>query len=287
MPTIPPERAALAEPGPRQPYQARQMAESFGSDAERYDRTRPRYPDALVDQIVAASPGPDVLDVGCGTGIAARQFQAAGRRVLGVDPDARMADLARQRGLEVEVATFEAWESGGREFNAVTAGQAWHWVDPVAGPAKAAQVLRPGGRLAAFWYVAQPPSDVAEAFAAVHRRVLPDSPFFQRARPALDAYSAIFAKVADGIRQADAFGDPEQWRFDWEQSCTRDAWLDRLPTSGALTRLPPDKLTELLEGIGAAIDAVGGSFTVHYATVAVTAARLGGTAVVSPRTAAG
>ncbi len=33
------------------------------------------YPSALVERIVAASPGPDVLDVGCGTGIAARQFQ--------------------------------------------------------------------------------------------------------------------------------------------------------------------------------------------------------------------
>lgn len=50
------------------------MAESFGVDPERYDRTRPRYPDAMVDAILAASPGPDVLDVGIGTGIVARQF---------------------------------------------------------------------------------------------------------------------------------------------------------------------------------------------------------------------
>jgi len=28
-------------------------------DAESYDRTRPRYPDALVKRIVAASPGRD------------------------------------------------------------------------------------------------------------------------------------------------------------------------------------------------------------------------------------
>src|ERR1700722_17555376 len=35
----------------------------------------------------------------------------------------------------------------------------------------------------------------------------------------------------------------------------------------------PAKLEELLAGIGAAIDAVGGSFTMRYTTVAVTAAR--------------
>ena len=254
------------------------MAESFGTDPERYDRTRPRYPDALVDRLVAASPGPDVLDVGCGTGIEARQFQAAGCTVLGVAPDARMADFARRSGVEVEVATFEDWDAAGREFDAVIAGTAWHWVDPVAGAAKAACVLRPGGRLAAFHQVFSLPPAVAEAFAAVYRRVAPDSPFSrngQPARPALDAYQVIFAKQAEGIRDASAFSDPEQWRYDWEQSYTRDELLDLMPTQGGLTWLPPDKVAEVLASTGAAIDALGGSVTMKYTTVAVTAVRQG------------
>ena len=274
MPTIPSEQAALSGPRPREAHQARQVAESFGSDAGRYDRTRPGYPEALVERVAAASPGPDLLDVGCGTGIAARQFQAVGCQVLGVDPDARMADLARRSGVEVEVATFEAWEGGGRAFDAVVAGQAWHWVDPVAGAAKAAQVLRPGGRLAVFWNAFQPPPEVGEAFSAVYRRALPDFPFDIWARP-LDAYAAMCAKAAGGIRQANAFGVPEQWRFDWERSYTRDEWLDQLPTFGGHTQLPPARQAELLGGIGAAIDALGGGFTMGYATMAVTAARTG------------
>ena len=269
MSTIPPGQS---RPSVREPYQHRQVAESFGTDPGRYDRTRPRYPDAMVERIVAASPGPDVVDVGCGTGIEARQFQAVGCKVLGVEPDTRMADFARRSGVEVEVATFEAWDAAGREFDAVVAGTAWHWVDPVAGAAKAAQVLRPGGRLAVFWHVFQLPPDVAEAFAAVYRRVVPDSPFnVQPTRPALDGYQVLFTKAADGIRQAGEFSNPEQWRFDWEQSYTRDAWLDQLPTSGALTQLPPDKLAEVLEDVGAAIDTMGGSFTMPYTTGAVTA----------------
>jgi len=228
----------------------------------------------MVDRIVAASPGPDMLDVGCGTGIEARQFQAAGCTVLGVEPDARMADFARRSGVEVEVATFEAWDRAGRAFDVVVSGTAWHWVDPVAGAAKAAEVLRPGGRLAAFWHVFEPPPEAAEAFAAVYQRVVPDSPFNLRVtRQALDMYQALFTKAADGIREVGGFSDPEQWRFDWEQSYTRDAWLDQLPTSGALTQLPPDKLAEVLAGVGAAIDAIGGSFTMPYTTVAVTARR--------------
>jgi SAM-dependent methyltransferase len=271
MPTLPPGQARLSG---REPHQYRQIAESFGSDAERYDRARPRYPNALVQRIVAASPGPDVLDVGCGTGIEARQFQAAGCNVLGVEPDVRMADFARRSGIEVEVATFEAWDGTGREFDAVVAGTAWHWIDPVAGAAKAAQVLRPGGRLAAFWHVFQLPPEVAKAFAAVYQRVVPDSPFnFQPARPAPDTYQGLLTQAADGMREVGGFSDPEQWRFDWEQSYTRDELLDLIPTQGTLTRLPPDKLAEVLESVGAAIDAMGGNSTMRYATMAVTAAR--------------
>ncbi len=270
MPTIPPERASLSG---HAPHQHRRIAESFGSDAERYDRTRPRYPQAMVNRIIAASPGPDVLDVGIGTGIAARQFQAAGCRVLGVEVDARMADFARRCGVEVEVAAFEAWYPAGREFDAVVSGQAWHWVDPAAGAVKAAGVLRPGGRLAVFWNVFQPSPDVGEAFSAVYRRVMPDLPFNPWAMPASDGASVLCTRAADGIRDAGAFGDPEQWRFDWQRSYTRDEWLDQLPTHGGHTRLRPAQLEELLAGAGAAIDAAGGSFTMGYAAVVVSAAR--------------
>ena len=272
MPTLPPDRLRPAAGGA---HQQRQIAESFGADPERYDRTRPRYPELLVERIIAISPGRDVLDVGCGTGTAARQFQAGGCTVLGVEPDQRMAEFARRTGVDVDVATFEAWESAGRRFDAVVAGTAWHWVDPAAGAVKAAQVLRPGGRLAVFWHVFQLPSEVAVAFAAVYHRVVPDSPFsFEPARPALESYAALVTTAADGIRESAAFTDPEQWRYDWDHSYTRDEWLDQMPTSGALTRLPPDKLAAVLEGTGIAIDAMGGGFTMPYATVAVTAERV-------------
>jgi SAM-dependent methyltransferase len=252
------------------------MAESFGVDAQRYDQVRPSYPDALVARVVTGSPGGDVLDVGCGTGIAARQFQAVGCNVLGVEPDARMADFARSRGLQVEVAAFEDWQPGGRTFDAVIAAQSWHWVDPVAGAVKAARVLRPGGQLAIFGHVYEPPVEVAEPFAAAYRQAVPDSPFnCQSARRPLDLYQAAYAKFADKIRETEQFNDPEQWRFDWEQSYTRDEWLDLLPTTGGLTRLLPDQLAGILDAVGDAIDSLGGRFTMNYTTLAATAVRLG------------
>ncbi|MGH3097221.1 MAG: class I SAM-dependent methyltransferase [Streptosporangiales bacterium] len=271
MPTMPSRQETAAK---QEPHQAREVAESFGVNAERYDRVRPRYPSAMAEAIVATSPGPDVLDVGCGTGIVARQLQAAGCTVLGVEPDERMAEFARRGGTAVEVAVFEAWDPAGRTFDAVVAGQAWHWVDPVAGAAKAAEVLRPGGQLALFWNASQPPRELEAAFVEVYRRVLPDSPIAGLpAGSAPDVYAAMVDKASDGMRRTGMFGEPEQWRFDWEQPYTRDEWLELSSSTGVTTRLPKTDLDEVLTGLGTAIDAAGGAFRCRYTTVGVTAAR--------------
>ena len=120
----------------------------------------------------------------------------------------------------------------------------------------------------------EPPAEVAKPFAAAYRRVVPDPPFADRSgRRLLDIYQAMYAKFADKIRETGQFREPEQWRFDWEQSYTRDQWLALLPTTGGLTRLRPDQLADILDEVGTAIDALGGSITMPYATLATSAAR--------------
>ncbi|WP_067691912.1 class I SAM-dependent methyltransferase [Nocardia jejuensis] len=270
MVTLPP-----GEPGTPslEPHRVTRVAVSFGSHAARYDRTRPAYPAALVERIVAAA-GPGILDVGCGTGTASRQFQAAGCRVLGVEPDARMADFARRGGLTVEESTFETWDPADRTFDAVIAATAWHWVDPLAGAAKAARVLRPGGLLAPFWHVFQLPQEISAAFTTAYTRVAPDSPFrLQPAGSTLEMYQALFDKAADSICAAGAFDTPAQWRYDWEHTYTRAEWLDQIPTHGPLNDLPPGDLAEVLDAVGEAIDNLGGAFRLPYSTIAVTARR--------------
>jgi len=271
--TIPPQPGSFA---PSEPHHARQVAESFGSEAERYDRTRPSYPKAMVDAILAASPGPDFLDVGTGTGISARPFLQEGCRLLGVEPDERMADFARRSGLEVEIARFEDWGPAGRTFDVVIAGQAWHWVDPILGASKAANVLRPGGRIALFWNAMSFPPDFAESSSAVYRHVVPDFPFFQSGAPGgVASYAPLFDKAIGGIRQTGAFDEPAQWQFDWQRAYTRDEWLEQVPTFGGHTQIPPEKLADLLTGIGDVLDTRGGSFTMGYTAVVITTTRVG------------
>ncbi|MER7619523.1 SAM-dependent methyltransferase, partial [Nonomuraea wenchangensis] len=113
---------------------------------------------------------------------------------------------------------------------------------------------------------------IAEALADALRQVLPGSPITAGPpKPGQDVYRQMFETFADGIRRAGAFGEPELWRFDGERHYTRAEWLDLLPTTGGLTRLRPDELTEVLEAVGAAVDAAGGGFTTAFTTLAVAA----------------
>lgn len=259
------------------PHQARGIAQSFGIDPQRYDRTRAPYPQAMIERIVSAASGPDFLNVGSGTGIEARQFQAAGRTVLGVEPDARMADFARATGIDVEVATFEKWEPAGRMFDSVVCGTAWHWVDPLAGAAKAGRILRPGGLLAPFGHVYEPPAPVATAIATAFRRVAPDSPVGPTGSGSIrEAYRRLYDRAADAIRAVGGFAEPEIWRYDWERDYTRDELLDLVPTSGGMTTLPAEQVAEVLAEVGAAVDEVGGVVTMPYTTWGLTAVRLAG-----------
>ena len=276
MPTLPSD-TSTPEPAPEpaiEPHRARAIAESFGADPARYDRTRPPYPAALISRVLDVAPGRTILDVGGGTGIVARQFQAAGCTVLGVEPDARMAEFARGTGIETEVARFEEWDPAGRTFDAVVAGTAWHWVEPVAGAEQAVRVLRPGGLFAPFHHVFQAPEEVGRALGEVYRRTIPDAPSTdQPGGSAMDLYRPHFDKTAETIRGTGGFSEPQEWHFEWQRVYTRDEWLDQMPTQGLLTRLPADRRDELLAGVGAAIDALGGRFTMHYTTVAVAAVR--------------
>src|SRR4029077_6377697 len=92
-----------------------------------------------------------VLDVGAGTGIASEQLLAKGVNVLAVEPDPRMADVARNKGIRVEIGTFEGWDPAERHFDLVVFGSSFHWVNPDIALPKVHELLSSGGRLALMW----------------------------------------------------------------------------------------------------------------------------------------
>ena len=158
---------------PEELFRDRGRAESFGSIAGLYDRYRPAPAPEFVDDLVALKPA-QVLDIGCGTGKVARELTRRGLDVLGVELDERMAGIAREHGLEVDVSAFETWDDRGRTFDLITCGDAWHWIDPVRGWRKIGRVLRPGGTVVRFWNHNEVDEPLRSALLAVHDRVLPE-----------------------------------------------------------------------------------------------------------------
>ncbi len=246
-------------------YADRHRAESFGAVAEAYDAYRPSYPAALIDDLVALGPS-DVLDVGCGTGKAARLLAERGLAVLGVEQDPQMAAIARRHGLRVEVGPFEAWADGGRRFDLITCAQAWHWIDPAAGAARAAEVLRPGGTLALFWNFA--------AFDAASERALDDA--YEGVVPELSQRGVVGGRGAGTLpaHEARLLASgfvAERRTYAWQRSYGRDEWLAVLGTYSDHSTLPPERLGALLRAVAAAVDGLGGALRADYTTYALLA----------------
>jgi SAM-dependent methyltransferase len=257
---------------------AQERSRLFDEQAEAYDRFRPTYPDAVIDELLGPIPtGLDVLDVGCGTGIASRQIAKRGAKVLGVELGPRMAEIARGHGLEVEIAAFEAWDAAGRTFDRVTSTQAWHWLDLPIATAKAASVLRPGGRLGLIWNAGCQPDDLADALEGVYESVVPPGGhrlFRGYAADRLSDFRTGLGSEIDAISAVPDFSAPREKWFPWTQTYQRDEWLAQLLSRSDHAALESAVRDSLFEGIGAAIDDYGGSFVMTFETILIAATRV-------------
>ena len=130
-------------------YLDRDRAEGFGKFAKQYDETRPSYSEGLIEWLSVNGTG-NALDIGCGTGQVAVPLMNAGWNVIGIEPDMRMAQIARSKQIVVIVSTFEKWVPNASNFDLITAGTSWHWINPEVGYDKVSLILKSGGRLAIF-----------------------------------------------------------------------------------------------------------------------------------------
>ena len=136
--------------------QAEFASARFASQAERYDRYRPRYPAGLFVTLLREADlteGDQVVEIGAGTGLATQPLVENGLRVHAVEPAGELARLAEEklRGKATFVSgSFEDCPIPPRA-RLVAAFNAWHWVEPVLGLDRAAQLLEGGGWLALVW----------------------------------------------------------------------------------------------------------------------------------------
>ncbi len=126
----------------------------FSNQADAYRRSRPTYPEALVDLLIAdakVAAGEAVADFGAGTGIFTRLLVERGFQVTAIEPNAEMRkqnDVPTARWLN---GTFEASGLGDASQRWAVAAQSFHWADPQRSLPEIRRVLQPECLFTVLW----------------------------------------------------------------------------------------------------------------------------------------
>jgi SAM-dependent methyltransferase len=238
----------------------------FGEVAELYDRYRPAYPERLVDDLVRLADltgGQTVLEVGAGTGKATAMLAARGFSVLAVEPSEAMVAVARRHfaacpAVRIEQSDFESWDPVDRRFPLVFCAQAWHWVDPDVGYARARSALSRGGLLAVFWSRPQwekcaMRGGLLAAYERATPHLAPDGPM----------HPANTSSDGDGdwersIAAAEGFVDAEVRTFEWYEHYSASAYVGLLATMSEVRLLDEDRREALVAAVKGTIESFGG-----------------------------
>lgn len=238
---------------------------TFDHIARLYDEARPGYPEPLFEGIIALSgipPGGSILEVGCGTGQATLPFARRGYSMLCLELGANLAALTAEHcrpypQVEVQNIAFEEWPLRRKAFDLVISAEAFHWIPPDIGYARAAAALKDTGVLAVFW----------------HHSLGEDTPFrraienvYQEWAPGLVGHLPGKAQSTDLIKTTVAhfdssgqFGPVVVKQYTSTDEYTTEQYIRLISTYSPIRSLPQETRQRLLAGVREVVEQFGGT----------------------------
>ncbi len=235
----------------------------FDEVADLYDEVRPRYPEALIEDVIALSGIPAngrILEVGCGPGIATLPFARRGYRMLGIELGGRLTALAAQNcrpypAVEIRQIAFEEWQIEENAFDLAISGEAFHWIPPQVGYPRLAQALKPDGSAALFWILRiDPGTAVYQAIAAVHQKVAP----FVMPTETIVTPEWLTQRIEANFAESGCFGQVRVRPYSWSELLTGEQYIKRLNTQSAYRNLDEPTRQKLLVACLDVIEEFGG-----------------------------
>lgn len=243
-----------------------EMSTSFGAVAGAYESGRPEYPAEAVEWMLEPVASHErrlrVADVGAGTGKLTRAVAATGAEVVAIDPDAAMLATLRDAvpGVPTFLGTAEALPLPDAGLDAIVLGQAWHWVEPVAGSREVGRALRSGGVLGLIWNV----RDEGEEWVRRLTKIMHGS----HAEEMLAAGDPPVGAPFDRI-------ESREWR--WTRPMTREALLAMARSRSYIITAAPEDRASIEAGLAGLLDDLGlrgdASIDLPYVTRAYRAVR--------------
>lgn len=202
------------------------MTVDFGKTSLDYSAYRPEFDARLFARLQALRvgvAGQKILDIGAGTGLLTRHLTASGADVIQCDASIALLKLSSGRRI---AGRAEHLPFADETFDAVTAGQCWHWFDRVAAPREIGRVLKPSGRIAIIYQTYLPiEGNIA---AASEQVILRHRPRWRHAGGV-----GINGQALKDLQTA-RFGQIESFSFDVVIPFTREKWQGFIRTCSAV-----------------------------------------------------